>query len=159
MRCLHIRFYGERALFRNFSMPGADVATSNVREEAIIGLFGNILGKWRNFNDATDLSLTSELKDWVKKHKVTITSTDYFSPEIRLLGQHRYKSIKEFTKERESGPKTLSYHWNVQINIVVLLDEEGSQELIFYLKHPIGTPYLGQSNCLAQIELLSEEAI
>jgi len=158
MKSLRIRLYGERALFRNLSVPGADVASVDVSKEAVIGLLGNIMGKWRDFDDTNDFGLASELKAWISKHNLMINKINYpAKPEIRFLGQHRYKSVSEFTKEGNSGPKIISYHWGVAIDIETIVDEDGFEELIYYLRKPIGTPYLGQSNCIAQIELLSTE--
>jgi len=157
---IHLRLHGERALFRNLAMPGADVATEKVRNNAILGLLGNIMGKWRNFDDREDFSLTSDLKAWIENHSLTIRSIEYpKDPQIVLLGQHRYKGIKDFTKRGESGPATLTYHWNIQIDVKLKLDKSGGEELIGFLRQPRGTPYLGQSNCLAQIELVSKELI
>lgn len=160
MMVIHLRLHGERALFRNLAVPGSDVATDKVREDAIIGLLGNMMGKWRNFDDRENFSIALDLREWVQKHLLTVKSIDYSkNPKIMLLGQHRYKGIKEFTTGGQSGPATMTYHWNIQIDVQLMVDEAGGEELMFFLKKPVGTPYLGQSNCLAQIETVSQKVI
>ncbi|MBW2111285.1 MAG: hypothetical protein JRH00_07595 [Deltaproteobacteria bacterium] len=157
MKNLHIRFLGERALFRNLAMPGTDVADACVanRTRAIYGLLGNILGLWRNFDDAENFDLAPELERWITENQLMIKRVDYPSdPEIRILGQHRHKDTTNYMKPGKSGSKNLTYHWDVQLDVVVALFEKGAAELEAAVRQPVGTPYLGQSNCPAQVILV-----
>lgn len=157
MKTIHIRFFGERALFRNLAMPGTDVADTRIagRTRAIHGLLGNMLGFWRNFDDTENFGLAPDLEQWIAKNQLEIKQINYpQNPEIRILGQHRYKDTANYMKPGESGPKNLTYHWNVQLDVVVELAEKGADELTVAIKHPVGTPYLGQSNCPAQVVLV-----
>jgi CRISPR-associated protein (Cas_Cas5). len=164
MKTIHIRFWGERALFRNLSMPGTDVADGRIKERkrAIHGLLGNMLGLWRNFDDTENFGLAPALEQWIAKNKLVVKRIEYpQNPEIRILGQHRYKTTDQYTnlkKEKgrhspQSGPKNLTYHWHVQLDVVVELAEKGVAELMAAIRQPVGTPYLGQSNCPAQVAL------
>jgi hypothetical protein len=156
MKTIHIRFWGERALFRNLAMPGTDVADARMeeRKRAIHGLLGNMLGLWRNFDDTENFGLATALVQWIAKNQLVIKRIDYpQNPEIRILGQHRYKDTANYMKPGESGPKNLTYHWHVQLDVVVELAEKGAAELMATVRQPVGTPYLGQSNCPAQIAL------
>ena len=165
MKTIHICFWGERALFRNLAMPGTDVADTRMkrRDRAIHGLLGNMLGLWRNFDDAENFDLEPTLDHWIAENKLVIKRIEYpRNPEIRILGQHRYKTTDQYTnlkKEKgkkipQSGPKNLTYHWHVRLDVVVELAEKGADELTVAVKQPVGTPYLGQSNCPAQVVLV-----
>lgn len=157
MKTIHIRFSGERALFRNLAIPGADVADAHMEERicAIHGLLGNMLGLWRNFDDTENFGLAPALKQWIEGNKLVIKRIDYpQNPEIRILGQHRYKDTANYMRPGESGPKNLTYHWHVQLDVVVELAEKGADELTAAARKPVGTPYLGQSNCPAQVVLV-----
>lgn len=157
MKTIHIRFWGERALFRNLAMPGTDVADTRMEERsrAIHGLVGNMLGLWRNFDDTENFGLAPALNHWIAENKLVIKQIDYpRNPEIRILGQHRYKDTTSYMKPGESGPKNLTYHWHAQLDVVVELAEKGADELRVAVKQPVGTPYLGQSNCPAQVVLV-----
>lgn len=157
MKNIHIRFFGERALFRNLAIPGTDVADSNMagRIRAIHGLLGNMLGLWRNFDNTKDFGLAPSLEQWIVENQVIIKSINYpQNPEIRILGQHRHKDTANYTKLGESGPKNLTYHWNIQLDVFIELSEKGIDELITAVRQPVGTPYLGQSNCPAQVVLV-----
>lgn len=156
MQSVHICFSGERALFRNISMPGADVAevVTRDRKRAIYGIIGNMLGHWRDFDDPLNLGLASSLEKWIDNNQVRIKKVIYpENPEVRILGQHRFKNTFEYTIPGKSGPKNLTYHWNVCIEVILELSEEGAKELVSAVRQPIGSPYLGQSNCLAQVVL------
>ena len=156
-KTIQIRFLGERALFRNLAMPGTDVADDNMAERvrAIHGLLGNMLGLWRNFDDMEELGLAPELNHWIAENKVVVKRINYpTNPEIRILGQHRYKDTANYMKFGESGPKNLTYHWNVQLDVALELSANGAKELKAVVRKPVGTPYLGQSNCPAQMILL-----
>lgn len=161
MKTFTIRFHGERALFRNFRIPGSDVADESVdeRTRAIKGLIGNMLGLWRDFDDATNLGLAATLEEWCTRHSLSVNQIQYKAGESRLVGQHRFKSPGKYTTAGESGPKTLTYHWNVCMDVVLTLDESGARELANAVKQPTGTPYLGQSNCLAQVHLFDAGGI
>jgi len=165
MKTIHIRFWGERALFRNLAMPGTDVADARMKERdrAIHGLLGNMLGLWRNFDDTENFGLTTALVQWIAKNQLVIKRIDYpRNPEIRILGQHRYKTTDQYTnlkKEKgknkpQSGPKNLTYHWHVQLDVILEISAKGADELTAVVKQPVGTPYLGQSNCPAQVVLV-----
>ncbi len=154
MKTIHIRFWGERALFRNLAMPGVDVADVRIgdRPRAIHGLIGNMLGLWRDFDDSNYFDLSADLIQWIADNHLTIKRVEYpQDPEVRILGQHRYKDTANYTRPGESGPKNLTYHWDVQLDVVLELDENGAAELEAAVKQPVGTPYLGQSNCPAQV--------
>lgn len=158
MKTIHIRFFGERALFRNLAMPGTDVADAEIgeRPRAIHGLLGNMLGLWRDFDDTKNFGIAQDLKDWIKDNKLVIKRIDYPpNPEIRIMGQHRYKNTDNYTKPGESGPKNLTYHWHVQLDVVVEISAEGADKLAAAVRQPVGTPYLGQSNCPAQVILVN----
>jgi hypothetical protein len=157
MKTLQIRFFAERALFRNLAMPGTDVADADMvsHTRAIHGLIGNMLGLWRDFDDTKDFGLAPPLIQWIAQNRLVIKRIDYpHDPEIRILFQHRYKDTANYTIAGESGPKGLTYHWQVQMNVVVELLEKGAEELIAAIRRPVGTPYLGQSNCPAQVLLV-----
>jgi len=157
MKTIHIRFGGERALFRNLAMPGADVADARMgeRTRAIHGLLGNMLGLWRNFDETENFGLAPALDQWITENKLVIKRINYpQNPGIRILGQHRYKDTANYMKPGESGPKNLTYHWHVQLDVVVELTEKGADELMAAVRQPVGTPYLGQSNCPAQVVLV-----
>lgn len=157
MKTIHIRFWGERALFRNLAMPGADVADAHMeeRDRAIHGLLGNMLGLWRNFDDTENFGLAPALDQWIAQNQLVIKRIDYpLNPEIRILGQHRYKNTANYMKSGESGPKNLTYHWHVQLDVILEISEKGADELTVAVKQPVGTPYLGQSNCPAQVVLV-----
>ena len=160
MKTIHIRFWGERALFRNLAMPGTDVADTRMekRTRAVHGLVGNMLGLWRNFDDAENFDLAPALDHWIAENKLVVKRIEYpRNPEIRILGQHRYKDTISYMKPGESGPKNLTYHWYVQLDVVVELAEKGADELTVAVKQPVGTPYLGQSNCPAQVVLVEQK--
>jgi hypothetical protein len=160
METLHIRLIGERALFRNIGIPGADVADTalNRRHRAIHGILGNLLGLWRDFDNQKDFDLAPELKQWLAATRLTITKIEYPQhPEIRIIGQHRYKGISDYTKSGNSGPKFLSYHWNVQMDFYLEITEKGAEQLKTVVRKPVGIPYLGQSNCPAQIFLVVDK--
>jgi hypothetical protein len=57
-------------------------------------------------------------------------------------------------KPGESGPKNLTYHWHVQLDVILEISAKGEDELMAAVRQPVGTPYLGQSNCLAQVFLV-----
>jgi hypothetical protein len=157
MKTIHIRFWGERALFRNLAMPGTDVADANMgeRTRAIYGLLGNMLGLWRNFDDTENFDLAPALNQWIAENQLVIKRIDYpRNPEIRILGQHRYKGTANYMKPGESGPKNLTYHWHVQLDVILEISAKGEDELMAAVRQPVGTPYLGQSNCLAQVFLV-----
>ena len=157
MKTIHIRFWGERALFRNLAMPGTDVADTRMKERdrAIHGLLGNMLGLWRNFDDAENFDLAPALDHWIAENKLVIKRIEYpRNPEIRILGQHRYKDTTNYIKPGESGPKNLTYHWNVQFDMILEISTKGADELMAAVRQPVGTPYLGQSNCPAQVVLV-----
>ena len=157
METIHIRLFGERALFRNLAMPGTDVADAHIenRIRAIYGILGNMLGLWRDFDDTEDFGLAPALKDWITENQVKINQISYpQDPEIRILGQHRYKDTANYMKPGESGPKNLTYHWHIQMDVVIELDEKGAIGLRTAVREPVGTPYLGQSNCPAQVILI-----
>ena len=157
MKTLHIRFIGERALFRNVAMPGTDVASADManRTRAVHGLLGNMLGLWRDFDDTREFALAPSLISWVEQNRLVVKRIDYpQNPEIRILCQHRYKDTANYTKAGESGPKNLTYHWNVQLDVIVELLQKGAEELMASIRRPVGTPYLGQSNCPAQVILM-----
>ncbi len=157
MKTIHIRFWGERALFRNLAMPGTDVADADIgeRTRAIHGLLGNMLGLWRDFDDTENFDLAPELNRWIAENQLEIKRIDYpRNPEIRILGQHRYKDTGNYMTIGKSGPKNLTYHWHVQLDVVAELTETGAAELINAVRQPAGTPYLGQSNCPAQVVLV-----
>ncbi|MBW2605698.1 MAG: hypothetical protein JRE28_15555 [Deltaproteobacteria bacterium] len=157
MKTIHIRFWGERALFRNLAMPGTDVADGRMKERtrAIHGLLGNMLGLWRNFDDTENFGLALALDQWIVENKLKIKRIGYpQNPEIRILGQHRYKDTANYMKPGESGPKNLTYHWNVQLDIILEISKKGADELMAAARQPWGTPYLGQSNCPAQVVLV-----
>ncbi len=156
MKSVHICFSGERALFRNISMPGTDVAeiVTKDRMRAIFGIIGNMLGLWRDFDDPRNLGVAPSLEKWINSNQVKIKKIMYpDNPEIRILGQHRYKNTFNYSKPGESGPKNLTYHWNVRMDVILELSEEGAKELVAAVRQPTGTPYLGQSNCPAQVVL------
>ncbi len=156
MKKVHISFYGERSLFRNVSMPGTDVAdiVNTDRKRAIYGIIGNMLGLWRDFDDPLNLDIAPSLKKWIETNQVTINKVKYpENPETRILGQHRYKNTFNYSKPGESGPKNLTYHWDVYLEVILELSEKGAQELVAAVRQPMGTPYLGQSNCPAQVIL------
>ncbi len=161
MKTLALCFRGERALFRNLAIPGCDVADENVsgRTRAVKGLVGNMLGLWRDFDDADNFCLSSTLEGWFDKHSVTVDEITYHAGESRVIGQHRYKSPGTYMKAGESGPKPLTYHWNVCMNVKITLDESGARELAQAVREPVGTPYLGQSNCVAQVHLIDADGI
>ncbi len=157
MKTIHIRFWGERALFRNLAMPGTDVADARMKERsrAIHGLLGNMLGLWRNFDDTENFDLAPALDQWIAENKLAIKQIDYpQNPEIRILGQHRYKDTENYMKPRESGPKNLTFHWHVQLDVILEIVAKGADELTAAVRQPVGTPYLGQSNCPAQVVLV-----
>jgi len=156
MKRMSICFRGERALFRNLAVPGSDVADHDMshRTRAVQGLIGNLLGLWRDFDDPTHLDLAPSLQNWWREHKVEIDEIDYHAPETRVIGQHRYKTTNEYTTDKKSGPKNLTYHWNARITVHMTLDAAGADALGRAIRQPVGTPYLGQSNCLAQVHLL-----
>lgn len=157
MKTIHICFWGERALFRNLAMPGTDVADARVEERtrAIHGLLGNMLGLWRNFDDAENFGLAQALDQWIAENKLVIKQIDYpQNPEIRILGQHRHKDTANYMKPGKSGPKSLTYHWHVQLDVILEILEKGAAELMAAVSQPVGTPYLGQSNCPAQVVLV-----
>jgi len=157
MKTIHIRFWGERALFRNLAMPGTDVADTRMEERtrAVHGLVGNMLGLWRNFDDTENFGLAPALDQWIAQNQLVIKRIDYpLNPEIRILGQHRYKDTISYTKPGESGPKNLTYHWNVQFDVILEISRKGAAELTAAVRQPVGTPYLGQSNCPAQVVLV-----
>ncbi len=160
MKKLTIRFLGERALFRNPAIPGSDVADDNLanRERAIKGLLGNMLGLWRDFDDADNLGLAPALDEWWAKHAVSLEHVTYRAAESRIIGQHRYKNPGGFMKPGESGPKPLTYHWHVKLDVALALDDPGWEELAHAIREPVGTPYLGQSNCLAQVRVLGSHS-
>ena len=157
MKTIHIRFWGERALFRNLAMPGTDVADARVgeRTRAIQGLLGNMLGLWRDFDDTDNFGLAPALDQWIEENQLVIKRIDYpRNPDIRILGQHRYKDTANYMKPGESGPKNLTYHWNVQLDVLLEISTKGADELTAAVRQPVGTPYLGQSNCPAQVFLV-----
>lgn len=157
MKTLEIRFFAERALFRNRAMPGTDVADADMvrHTRAIHGLLGNMLGLWRDFDSTKDFGLAPPLIQWIEQNRLVIKRVDYpHNPEIRILCQHRYKDTTNYTIAGESGPKSLTYHWQVQMNVLVELLEKGAEELMAAIRQPVGTPYLGQSNCPAQVFLV-----
>lgn len=153
-----IRFRGERALFRNVGVPGSDVADADVsgRTRAAKGLIGNMLGHWRDFDDHENFGLASTLEKWFDTHSASVETIRYRASETRVIGQHRYKNPAGYMKEGESGPKPLTYHWDVCMDIELTLDDSGREELAQAVRVPVGTPYLGQSNCMAQVHLLED---
>ena len=156
MATVTIRFRGERALFRNLGVPGSDVADANMsgRTRAAKGLIGNMLGLWRNFDDHENFDLASALDEWFDNHSASVETIRYRAAETRVIGQHRYKNPAGYMKEGESGPKPLTYHWDVCMDVELTVDDSGRQELAQAVRAPVGTPYLGQSNCMAQVHLL-----
>lgn len=147
---------GERALFRNLTVPGFDIADTEIRERSIKGLIGNLLGLWRDFNDAKNLDLFLSLKKWWNDTEIAIKQFDYNFKEQVALTQHRYKGIKSFTQNNESSPRNMTYHFGVKLQVELELNESAAKELIEAVKKPIGIPYMGQSNCLAQIHIMEE---
>ena len=157
MKTIHIRFFGERALFRNLAMPGTDVADARMSERtrAVHGLLGNMLGLWRNFDNIENFGLAPALNHWILENQLGIKQIDYTpNPEIRIMGQHRYKDTANYMKPGESGPKNLTYHWHVQLDVILEVSAKGADELRAAVRQPVGTPYLGQSNCPAQVILV-----
>ena len=167
MKTIKLVLHGERALFRNISIPGADVAESlsldtpeqkNRAERAILGIIGTMLGKWRNLDIPPSegngyAKLSSELSAWRDKSRLSMTELEYKFNEVITLGQHRYKNVDGFLKSGESGPKDLVYHWNVMISIKLELEDFAAEELETATHAPVGIPYLGQSNCPAQVSV------
>ena len=156
MNTVTLRLRGERALFRNLGVPGSDVADENMsgRIRAAKGLIGNMLGLWRDFDDRENFGLAPTLEEWFDQHSASVETIRYHAAETRTLGQHRHKNPGGYMKAGESGPKPLTYHWHVCMDIELTLDESGRQELAQAVRAPVGTPYLGQSNCTAQVHLL-----
>lgn len=146
----------ERALFRNLAVPGFDVADTSIRERSIKGIVGNILGLWRNFNDAIHLDLSLSLEKWCNDAEMIIEQYNYDFEEQVALTQHRYKGVKSFTQEKESSPRNMTYHFGTTLQVKLELSESAANELIEAVKKPIGLPYMGQSNCLAQIHIKAE---
>ena len=144
---------GERALFRNLAVPGLDIADEKIRERSIKGVIGNLLGLWRDFNDSANLGLASSLDEWWDSAEVMIKDYLYEFKEQVSLTQHRYKGVKTFTQAGSSSPKKLTYHFGAQLEIKLELSEQAHDELIEAVKTPVGLPYMGQSNCLAQIHI------
>lgn len=161
MNTVTIRLRGERALFRNLGVPGGDVADENisVRKRAAKGLIGNMLGLWRDFDNSENFGLAPGLDEWFEQHSASVDAIRYRAAESRVIGQHRHKNTWGYMKAGESGPKPLTYHWHVCMDIELTLDDSGQQELIQAVRAPVGTPYLGQSNCMAQVHLLETEGI
>ncbi len=144
---------GERALFRNLAVPGLDVADSKIRERSIKGLIGNLMGIWRDFNDSENLDLADSLDSWWGDSEVEILGCVYDFTEQFSLTQHRYKGVKSFTQAGQSSPKRLTYHFGVKLELKLELNDSAHALLVQAIKEPIGLPYLGQSNCLAQIHI------
>jgi len=154
MKQIHIQFRAERALFRNMAMPGADVADTDFseRHRAIYGLLGNMLGIWRDFDDENQMEIAPSLQKWIGNHGLEIEEIRYpVAPSVRTIGQHRYKNAEGYMKAGESGPKNVTYHWNVQLDVTLKISDEGANALIEAARKPAGLPYLGQSNCLSQV--------
>jgi len=158
MNRITIRLRGERALFRNLAIPGSDVADGNMagRTRAAKGLIGNMLGIWRDFDDRENFDLAPMLEQWFEHHSAFVEAIRYQAAETRIVNQHRYKNPGGYMKPGESGPKPLTYHWNVCMEIELTLDDSGRRELAEAVRAPVGTPYLGQSNCMAQVHLLED---
>jgi hypothetical protein len=152
---LKLLIRAERALFRNLAVPGLDVARSLKKEDArpIKGLIGNLLGLWRDFNDGDNLELASRLEDWWQKAQASIEDVRYDYEEQVSLGQHRYKGVKTFTSAKESSPRNVTYHFGVSLEVDIELNDTASAELTEAVRKPISIPYMGQSNCLAQIHI------
>ena len=144
---------GERALFRNLAVPGLDIADSKIRERAIKGLIGNLLGLWRDFNDSSNLDLASGLDEWWNSAEVKVIKYIYDFKEQVTLTQHRYKGVATFTTVGKSSPKPLTYHFGAQLEVELQLNKLAHDQLSESVKIPIGLPYMGQSNCLAQIHI------
>ena len=144
---------GERALFRNLAVPGLDIADSKIRERSIKGIIGNLLGLWRDFNDSNALGLASALDEWWNSAEIQILDCKYSFKEQVSLTQHRYKGVKTFTQAKSSSPKRLTYHFWAQLEVKLELAVRAYNELSQAIKTPIGLPYMGQSNCLAQIHI------
>ena len=144
---------GERALFRNLAVPGLDIADINIRERSIKGLVGNLLGLWRNFNDSKNLDLAAPLESWWTSANVIIHDYIYSFEEQVSLTQHRFKGVKTFTQLGQSSPKELTYHRGAQLEVKLELNNVEHTELIEAVRTPVGLPYMGQSNCLAQIHI------
>lgn len=135
-------------------MPGTDVADSDfqLRDRAVFGIIGNILGLWRDLDNPDEMELAPNLEEWISENGLIVDQIKYpKKPEIRVIGQHRYKNPKGYMKRGESGPKNLVYHWNVRMEILLQMSEAGANELIRAVRQPFGIPYLGQSNCPAQV--------
>lgn len=142
---------GERALFRDVSVPGADVSTVELEPRTVKGLIGNILGLWRDFANPGEMEHTPCLEAWWEKQAVSVEAIELQYGHRQVLGQHRYKNLDQYMKLGESGPKPLDYLWDVRLDFELRLREEGVAELEMAWKQPAGLIYFGQSNCPAQL--------
>lgn len=142
---------GERALFRDVSVPGADVSATEIEPRTVKGLLGNILGLWRDFSNPEEMDHTPCLEAWWKEHAVSVEAIDLRYDHRQVLGQHRYKNLDRYMKPGESGPKPLDYLWDVRLAFELCLKEAGLAEVEAAWKQPAGLIYFGQSNCPAQL--------
>ncbi|MFP4356868.1 MAG: type I-E CRISPR-associated protein Cas5/CasD [Puniceicoccaceae bacterium] len=151
MALLACSLAGERALFRDVAVPGADVSAVELEPRTIKGLIGNILGLWRDFSNPEEMDHTPCLEAWWTKQAVAVEDIQLGYSHRQVLGQHRYKNLDQYMKPGESGPKPLDYLWDVRLDFRLSLREEGASELEAAWKQPVGLIYFGQSNCPAQL--------
>lgn len=159
MPILSCRLRGERALFRDISVAGADVSADEIRPRAIKGIIGNVLGLWRDFSALDEIEETPVVEEWWKRADAEIIDSAISFSHRVVIGQHRYKTLNQFMKPGESGPKPLEYLWDVEVRWGLRLNEEGAAELQARWRCPIGMIYLGQSNCPAQLLPLEISAV
>lgn len=151
MPILSCRLRGERALFRDISVAGADVSTDEIRPRAIKGIIGNVLGLWRDFSALEEIEETPVVEEWWRHTDAEILDSAITFSHRTVLGQHRYKTLDQFMNQKKEGPKPLEYLWDVEVRWNLRLNEEGAAELRAKWRCPIGMIYLGQSNCPAQL--------
>ncbi len=164
MKTLTIRFVAEKALFRNLSIPSADVAcelnlkTEHNRmraERVIIGLLGSMAGYWRDFDveppkGSGYASQAPTLTEWRRKHDLKLVDLSYKFKYVLRTGIHRFKTIGKYMEATQSTIKQMTYHMDVTLDVVVEATEECIQEIEKSISIPACFPYLGQSECPAQ---------
>lgn len=157
MPVLQCNLFGERALFRNISVPGADVSRDEISLRAIKGIVGNVLGLWRDFANPTEIEATPVVEEWWTRARAEVLDSQIRYEHRMVLGQHRYKNLDQYLKAGESGPKPLEYLWSVTVEWRLKLTGESAIELGEHWQRPIGMIFLGQSNCPAQLLPLKTE--
>lgn len=143
MKKIKILCFGKKSLFRDPNTLVVNTASSNISYNAILGIIGNICGKWRNFNDPEDLQ-NKKLQKWVDDNLIVIDNIKYQFDGILIETKHVFKSVN-FQRENGLGKKV--YHTNPCLEFTVSGIDSGINEIIESIKRPKSICFFGQSDC------------